>query len=185
MARKQARPEATDQKTLDVIQRTCRVCGSRLQMARHGHRKVTRLDGVYHLTLKLYRCANGQCARFHHLCRPEEEGSWALPHGEVGLDVIALVGTLRYQPHRSILQIHEELYRRGVSINQRAVTDQLYRYEELLTLHLADSKRLRERLSQQKQIMLALDGLQPDVGHEALWVLRDCLSGDVLLARSL
>jgi hypothetical protein len=31
----------------------------------------------------------------------------------------------------------------------------------------------------------ALDGLQPDVGHEVLWVLRDCLSGEVLLARSL
>ena len=32
---------------------------------------------------------------------------------------------------------------------------------------------------------MALDGLQPDVGHEALWGLRDCLSGEVLLARSL
>ena len=33
--------------------------------------------------------------------------------------------------------------------------------------------------------MLAIDGLQPDVGHEVLWVLRDCLSGEVLLAKSL
>jgi hypothetical protein len=32
---------------------------------------------------------------------------------------------------------------------------------------------------------VALDGLQPDVGHEVLWVLRDCLSGEVLLAKSL
>jgi hypothetical protein len=30
-----------------------------------------------------------------------------------------------------------------------------------------------------------LDGLQPDVGHEVLWVVRECLSGEVLLARSL
>jgi hypothetical protein len=34
-------------------------------------------------------------------------------------------------------------------------------------------------------VVLALDGLQPDVGHEVLWVVRDCLSGEVLLARSL
>jgi hypothetical protein len=34
-------------------------------------------------------------------------------------------------------------------------------------------------------VILALDGLQPDVGHEVLWVLRDCLSGEVLLAKSL
>jgi hypothetical protein len=34
-------------------------------------------------------------------------------------------------------------------------------------------------------VILALDGLQPDKGHEVLWVLRDCLSGAVLLAKSL
>ncbi len=34
-------------------------------------------------------------------------------------------------------------------------------------------------------MILALDGLQPDVGHEVLWVLRDCCSGEVLVARSL
>ena len=34
-------------------------------------------------------------------------------------------------------------------------------------------------------MVLAIDGLQPDVGHEVLWVLRDCLSGEVLLAKSL
>ena len=33
--------------------------------------------------------------------------------------------------------------------------------------------------------MLALDGLQPDVGHEVLWVVRDCLSEEILLARPL
>src|SRR5205085_10337790 len=37
----------------------------------------------------------------------------------------------------------------------------------------------------QGQLILALDGLQPDVGHEVLWVVRDCLSGEPLLARSL
>lgn len=119
------------------------------------------------------------------MCRPEEEGRWALPHGEFGLDVIALVGTLRYQQQRSIAQIHEELLKRGVVLAERTVTDQLYRYEELLALHLADQERLKERLREQKQVLLSLDGLQPDVGHEVLWVLRDCDSGEVLLARSL
>jgi len=173
MARKRARPSATEQRTLDLLQTTCQVCGSRLQMARHGHRKVTTLQGVYALTLKLYRCQNRECPRFHQMCRPEEEGGWALPHGEFGLDVIALVGTLRYQQQRSIPQIHEELVRRGLEVAQRTVTDQLYRYEELLALHLGNTQRLEERLKNQKQVMLALDGLQPDVGHEVLWVLRD------------
>ena len=99
--------------------------------------------------------------------------------------MIALVGALRYQEQRSIPQIHQELQRRGVQIASRTVTDQLYRYEELLALNLSDTKRLQERLEKQEQVILALDGLQPDVGHEVLWVLRDCCSGEVLLARSL
>jgi hypothetical protein len=96
--------------------------------------------------------------------------------------VIALVGALRSQEQRSIAQIHQELQRPGVQRARRTVTDQLYREEELLALHLADVKRLRERLEKQEQVILALDGLQPDVGQEVLWVLRDGLSYEHLLS---
>jgi len=185
MARKQKRPKASQQVVLEPLQITCRACGSQMRMGHHSHRTVTTLQAVTRLTLKVYRCRNTACSRFHQPTRPEEEGGWALPHGEFGLDVIALVGALRYQQQRSIPQIHEELLRRGLQVAPRTVTDQLYRYEELLALHLADEKRLRERLKDQEQVILALDGLQPDVGHEVLWVLRDCCSGEVLVARSL
>ncbi len=59
----------------------------------------------------------------------------------------------------------------------------LDRYDELLATTLGDSTRLRQRLAAQGRVILALDGLQPDVGHEVLWVIRACLSGEVLLAR--
>src|SRR5438045_9468095 len=160
LARKHARPQATEQVTLEPLQITCRACGSRIRMGHHSHRTVTTLQGVTRLTLQVYRCRNTACPRFHEPTRPEEEGGWALPHGEFGLDVIALVGALRYQQQRSIPQIHEELVRRGLQVAERTVTDQLYRYEELLALHLADSQRLQQRLKAQKQRMLALEGLQ-------------------------
>jgi hypothetical protein len=44
---------------------------------------------------------------------------------------------------------------------------------------------LRRITANAGRVILAIDGLQPDVGHEVLWVLRDVLSGEVLLARSL
>jgi hypothetical protein len=50
---------------------------------------------------------------------------------------------------------------------------------------LTDNQRLRKVIGSQKQVILALDGLQPEVGHEVLWVIRDCLSGEILLARTL
>ena len=65
------------------------------------------------------------------------------------------------------------------------MTNLLDRYDELLATSLTDSARLRALLAAQGRVILALDGLQPDVGHEVLWVVRDCLSGEVLLARSL
>ena len=67
----------------------------------------------------------------------------------------------------------------------RTVPNLLERYEELVALSLHDTARLRRRTQPQGRVILALDGLQPDVGQEVLWVLRDCLSGEVLLARSL
>ncbi len=36
-----------------------------------------------------------------------------------------------------------------------------------------------------RKVVPAVDGLQPGVGHEVLWVIRDVLGGEVLPARSL
>ncbi|CAA9396631.1 MAG: Transposase, partial [uncultured Chloroflexia bacterium] len=115
----------------------------------------------------------------------EEEGAWALPNGEFGLDVIALIGTLRFREHRSIPEIHHVLQERRVAIAQRTVTYLVERYEELLALRLADQTRLKQLLKEQGHVILALDGLQPFKTHDVLWVLRDTLSGEILLARSL
>jgi hypothetical protein len=143
------------------------------------------LDGLIELTLPVRRCQNPNCELYRRSYRPEQEGRYALPHGEFGLDVIALIGNLRFAEHRSVPEIHRALLARGVPIAQRSVSEQLYRYEELVALHVADEERLRQQLLEQGRVVLALDGLQPDVGHEVLWVLRDCLSGEILLARSL
>src|SRR5215469_14789253 len=141
--------------------------GARLKKGEAKRRTVWREKDVVPLRRR---------SRYSRVCaRTDVEGKWALPHGEFGLDVIALVGSLRYTAQRSIPEIHRDLCDRGVSIAERTVTHLLERYEEFVTLHLADQRRLRERLQEQGQIVLAIDGLQPDVGHEVLWVLRDCL----------
>jgi hypothetical protein len=150
-----------------------------------NRRTVTTLDEVLALRLKVRRCHNGSCPRHRRPYRPEAEGRIALPEHEFGLDVIALVGALRYGGHRSVPEIHQELLARRVAICQRTVTNLLDRYDELLALSMADERRLRDLARREGRVVLAIDGLQPDVGHEVLWVLRDCLSGEVLLARCL
>jgi len=150
-----------------------------------NYRTVTRLDGVWRLALRIRRCHHFGCPRYRRPYRPEAEPHFALPHHEFGLDVLAVVGRLRHAEHRSIPEIHRELVRRGVAVAERTVLNLLDRYDELRALSSADPGRLRPLLREQGRVVLALDGLQPDVGHEVLWVLRDCLSGEVLLARSL
>jgi hypothetical protein len=143
------------------------------------------LEGTIRLRLQVRRCRNSDCSRHAVPLRPEQEGRYALPEHEFGLDVIALVGTLRHAQHRSVPEIHAELIRRGVALCTRTVSNLLDRYDELLALSLADSGRLRRVTAAAGRVILAIDGLQPDVGHEVLWVIRDCLSGEILLARSL
>ena len=185
MARTRRRPRPDHALTLTPLATHCPECGHPLWADYDNFRTVTTLDTVLRLTLRIRRCPHPACARFHQPYRPEAEPHFALPHHEFGLDVIAAVGRLRYAEHKSVPEIHQELTRRRVAVAPRTVTNLLERYDELRALASADPKRLRRRLRGQGRVVLALDGLQPDVGHEVLWVLRDCLSGEILLARSL
>jgi hypothetical protein len=185
MARTHPRPEATLHRHQVPVGDQCWSCGRTLWVTDTNHRTVATLAGLVACTLQIRSCPNRACERYRRPYRPEAEGTLALPHAEFGLDVIAFVGTRRYADHRSVPEIHRELTARGVTISERAVTDLMHRYEELVAVRLADRKRLRERLAAQPHVVLALDGLQPDVGQEVLWVVRDVLSGEFLLARSL
>jgi hypothetical protein len=186
MGRTRSRAAAvTREQVLTPQREQCSACGRRLWVAYHEHRRVVCLDGVWGLTLRVRRCPNQECAQYHRPYVPEEAGAWALPQTEFGLDVIALIGQLRAREQRSVPQLHTLLRGRGVDISERSVTILLHRYEELVALRLGDGRRLRERLGGQGGVILAIDGLQPDVGHEVLWVVRDVVSGEPLLARSL
>src|SRR5262245_46404062 len=185
MARTRRRPRPDHALTLTPLATHCPACGHTLWADYDNFRTVTTLDAVLRLTLRIRRCPHPACPRFHRPYRPEAEPHFALPHHEFGLDVIATVGRLRYAEHQSVPEIHQKLTRRRVAVAPRTVTNLLDRYDELRALASADPQRLRRRLRGQGRVVLAVDGLQPDVGHEVLWVLRDCLSGEVVLTRSL
>jgi hypothetical protein len=185
MARKTRRPPATAEKTLGVVTTTCPGCGRRTSIDYYNHRTLTTLRGVVRFRLQIRRCHHYDCPLYRRPFRPEAEGRLALPKHEFGLDVLALVGALRYAEHKSVPEIHSALRRRGVALAQRSVTNLLDRYDELRALSVAEISRLEPILKKQGRIILAIDGLQPDVGHEVLWVIRDCISGEILLARSL
>lgn len=164
---------------------TCLDCGRHLRADYTNRRTLTTLAGVARLNLTVRRCRNDHCPAVRKPYRPEAEGRLALPHHEFGLDVIALIGNLRYREHRSVPEIRTRLVGRGVRIAERTVLHLLDRYDELLAVALTGDQRLRSVLADQRRVILGIDGLQPDVGHEVLWVVRDCLSGEILAAKAM
>lgn len=181
--RRRARPKTT--RVLNTKATTCSCCAGPLGADYRSHRTVVTLDGLVGLDVQVRRCHAEACDLCLVPVRAEEEGRFALPHHEFGLDVIALVGALRHREHRSVPEIHAALRARHVSIAERSVTNLLDRYDELISLAVTDTARLRRIARKHGRVVLALDGLQPDVGNEVLWVLRDCLSEEVLLARTM
>ena len=185
MARTTPRPPPTLTQTLQPIVRHCPCCGAPMWAAYHNYRTITTLEAILRLTLQMRRCLNPACPQGQKPYGPEAEGRLALPKHEFGLDVLTCIGTPRYAHHSSVPTLHQALVARGLTLAPRTVTNLLERYDALVALSLHDTARLRRLTQPQGRVILALDGLQPAVGQEVLWGLRDCLSGEVLLARSL
>ncbi|EFH84915.1 hypothetical protein Krac_6036 [Ktedonobacter racemifer DSM 44963] len=135
--RRVARPRAEQHVRLEPQEVHCQSCGEWMPVAYHAHRKILTIKGLVQLRLVVRRCPNPACQAYKHPYRPEEEGLWALPHGECGLDLIALVGRLRYREQRSAPEIQRILQERGLRVCERTVEHLMHRYEELVTLHLS------------------------------------------------
>src|SRR3954468_4578765 len=141
MARREARPRAERERVLRPLRRCCPDCGRRMPIRYENRRTVATLEGPARLRLKVRRCEDAGCVRHHRPHRPEAEGAIALPRHEFGLDVIALVGALRYREHRSVPEIHHALRERGVAVCERTVTNLLDRYDELVATVVDEPRR--------------------------------------------
>ena len=125
MARRTPKPEAQFTVSLRPLQRTCPQCGGPLWIAYNTWRKVVTLEGIFQLRIAISQCHTPTCPRYHVRSHPEEEGRWALPHGEFGLDIIALIGFWRFREHRSVPEMHQRLQSRELAITERTVTQRL------------------------------------------------------------
>jgi len=103
---------------------------------------------------------------------------------------VLLVGRLRLREHRTVDEIHRELLGRleplGVKIARREI---LYLFEAYCTLLRAASEAKDDQpwLGQVEKnggILVSVDGIQPDKGNETVYLVRDALTGRVLVAEN-
>src|SRR5262245_53091025 len=105
MAKRASRPEPAVTKDLTPLRTRCPARGRRLGPTAATRRTRAPLAALTRLNPSIRRCHNPHCDARLRPYRPEAEGRYALPRHEFGLDVVALIGRLRYAGHRSVPEI--------------------------------------------------------------------------------
>ncbi len=181
-------PEDTDFALweLDVLDRDCPSCGRMMYVCDHRYRRVHTLDGPVQLVCKLNHCPDPRCPGHAKTKSPELEVSIALPKWAIGWDVFCWIGHRRFARHWSISQIQSELWDEyGIKVSDDSLTRYARHYQVMLAARQQDPEALRRQYDSVGEIILSIDGLQPEKGHETLYVVRELTRKRVWFAEPL
>lgn len=171
---------------LEVEDRGCPACGRRMSICDHRHHPIFTLAGPTDLVCKLVHCPDTTCASRPRTFSPLAETAIALPYWLIGWDVFCWIGHRRFSRHRPISQIREELIDSyQIPLSHDAIGDYLLRYQTMLAARQQDAQLLAQEYHAVDGLVLAIDGLQPEKGHETLYVVRELTRKRVWFAEAL
>ncbi len=162
--------------------RTCPACSGALEFRWNGQRFVSFVGDPVHIDYHIYTCVNAGCDLSGHRFRPEGLICRVLPYRQFGLDCVALIGYYRLRMCLSFPKIAsalEDVHK--VAISERGVEDLLNLYVALSTKDLRKDEDLQAKLKAQGRIVLSIDAAKPERAGEALWLIRDNISEEVLM----
>jgi hypothetical protein len=171
---------------LDVLDRSCPVCGRMMYICDHRYRRFHTLDGPVQLICKLNHCPDPACPGHAKTKSPELEITLALPQVAIGWDVFCWIGHRRCSRHMAISLIQSELLDDyGIKLSEDALETYIRRYQVMLAARQQDAESLRRDYESVAEIILCIDGLQPEKGHETLYVVRELTQKRVWFAEPL
>jgi len=171
---------------LDVLDRECPACGRMMYICDHRSRRLHTLAGPVELICKLNHCPDPGCPGHAKTKGPELEVTIAPPHWAIGWDVFCWIGHRRFSRHSSISQIQADLRDdSGIKLSDDAIAKSIRRYQIMLAARQQDPESLRRQYQAVDQIILSIDGLQPEKGHETLDVVRELTGKRVWFAEAL
>lgn len=159
---------------LDVEDRACQHCGRRMHVCDHRRHPIFTLKGPRQLVCRLVKCPERSCPGHHRTVSPEGEATLCLWRSILGWDVFCWIGHRRFSRHWSVPQIRAELrdsYR--ISVSEDALEDAIARYQAIVAAREQDPQQLAEAYRNVAEVVLSIDGLQPEKGHETLYVVRE------------
>ena len=171
---------------LDVLDRNCPVCGRMMHICDHRYRRVHTLDGPVQLICKLNHCPDPACPGHAKTKSPELEITLALPQVAIGWDVFCWIGHRRCSRHMAIPLIRSELLDEyGIKLSEDAIEKYIRRYQVMLAARQHDPESLRRHYAATAELILCIDGLQPEKGHETLYVVRELTGKRIWFAEPL
>lgn len=171
---------------LHVGDQTCAFCEGDLHVCSHRRRRLFTFHGPWLLVVRLGHCPDCDCPGYRGTVSPREEMAIAPPRLTVGWDVFAWVGHRRFARHWSVPQICGELAdSHRIELSEDAVEDYVRQYQVMVAARHTDLEQMRQAYVQTKSLVLAIDGLQPEKGHETLYVVRELTQKRVWFAEPL
>ena len=171
---------------LNVEDRWCQICGCRLTVCDHRHRRLFTLQGPVHVVCKLAHCPERRCPAHPRTLSPAAESALAMPWWVLGWDVVCWLGQRRFARHWSVGQIRAELadtYQ--IRLSDDALERYIRRYQQMLAARQHDPQQLAAASADVDVGVMAIDGLQPEKGHETLYVVRELERKRVWFAEAL
>jgi hypothetical protein len=171
---------------LEVEDNVCAVCGRALHICDHRRHRIFTLQGPVEVVCKLAHCSDRQCAAHAKTRSPYAETTLTLPWWLIGWDVFCWMGHRRFARHWSVPQIRGELadtYQ--IPLSADAIEDALRRYQTMLTARQQAPEVLAAAYRSVEALVLSIDGLQPEKGHETLYVVRELNAKRIWFAEAL
>lgn len=166
--------------------RSCEHCGGYLYVWDTRYRHVWSLSGPKNLVVQVLHCPNRSCVGHKVHVGTEAELAVSMPYWSLTWDVLAWMGHRRFARHWSVPQIREELKDRfHIAVSSDWVEDYVRRYQAMLAAREADLVHWAADYAGMKDVILTIDGLQPEKGHETLYVVREIRSKRVWFAQPL
>jgi hypothetical protein len=109
-----------------------------------------------------------------------------MPRWLIGWDVFCWLGHRRFARHWSVPQLRAELLDSYmIVLSADAIEEYLQRYQCMLAARQQDFTLLKKEYATTRAVVLSIDGLQPEKGHETLYVVRELGRQRVWFAKAL
>ncbi len=132
------------------------------------------------------KCSNKDCDKSKTWFVTMEEELLTMPRWKIGWDVFTWIGFRRYKRHWSVPQIKEALSDSySIELSEDSIEDYLQLYQVMTAERHQDLDRLKEIYKDVEEIDLTINGLQPEEGHETLYVVRELKKERVWFAEPL